>query len=403
MKHLFLVLITLNLSGFAFAQSLSVVPSKPSIDTSLLTTWEIDNKWPKISDGALSGDGKYLSYVIREYLPIQRVSTVLQKPDGKWKRELIGVSGIKFSIDSRSAFYLRNDTFYNIKLGTTRETKIEGVQSYNLIPYSKGEWLVYQLKAPVNQLIVQDEKTKKEHRFKAVENYSFSKNDETVVLESKNDDEKENRLTWVDLTTGKEDTVWTGTAKLLQKIIDDSGRQLAFITEDSGIRTIWQYQTGKSSAIQLIKDGDPKIDKGLFIGGLTNFSKDGERLFFSLEKRESPQKTHLQAVNVTVWSTKDLKLQSTQQSDIRGKTRIVTTYLSLIDLKNEKIIKLQQDFEKIIDKSDDFTLVFHLDTDQDVGVIEGETWNPVYQTSVYYLISNIGYSQGLSFLLTVSS
>lgn len=385
MRSLLAVAVLLQLSVQAFSQNSKTV-SKPPLDTSVL------GKWPELYHGQLTPNGKYISYVLEEHMPLDQITTVVQSPDGRWKKELKGISCVQFSGDSRSALYLNSDTLFCITLGTPQVITVESVLSYRLVPYTKGEWLVYQLKGAGKELIIQDEKTKKQRRFTQVEAYSFSKNGGALVLESKGEEEKESTLRWIDLTNDKELSIWSGADKPVQIIFDETNTQIAFTTEEGGKRSVWHYIKTSEKAELIVKDGDPSIDSGLYIGSLEKFSKDRERVFFNLERRYLIQPLKPDAANVNVWRYNDIKLQSEQLDEIAGKKQTVKNYYSGINLDHRKAFRIQQDFDWMSPerpKSEDYTLVLQLSTDQDVGIGIWEfNWNPTTKDAVYYLVSS---------------
>ncbi len=373
----YLFLLTVNLSVFS-QTSLNV---KPALDTSVL------GKWPSVSNGALSNNGKYVSYLVKEYIPEEKTTTVVLAPESKWKKELLGVTDAKFTGDCKWLVFTSNDSLQQLKLGGSQILSIPQVQSFQLAPHPKGEWLVYQLKTTGKELVIRDVPTGKEQKFPSVDRYVLSPDGGIVLLQTTSENKKETRLNWIDLIGGKQTVIWSGTGSRLQQFVfDEVGAHLAFTTEEKGKGSLWHYSKSIDKATMLASDGDTSLN-GLLIGGIERFTKDGTRLFFNLEKRQSTAPKSSSFVNVNIWSTRDLMLQSEKLNELKNSNSIVKKYFSVLNTTNGGVIQLQNEFEELAhSRTDDYCLVRWFNTDQDL-IGNDAQWSSAFKESVLYLVS----------------
>jgi dipeptidyl aminopeptidase/acylaminoacyl peptidase len=364
---------------FTASFSQPILLSKPPIDTSIL------NKWPTVTSGAVSNNGEYVTYVINEFMPKVKSTTVVQAPNANWKMELEGATITKFTNDSRNLLYMKNDTLFILKLGKSRVDAIPQVQFFNLVQSKTGELLVYQLKSNERPLVIKETKTGKEKRFGFIDRYLFSPDGKTVILQTTLNSKNERQLKWVSLIDGKQISIWSGDAQPKQIIFNDGGAKLAFITEENGNSILWHYIKGSPVATQLTKDGDVSL-KGLFVGQLKRFSKDGKLLFFNLESRKIVAKRLPESANVNIWSTNDLILQSELQQNLKNRNELINKYLSVIDVSTGRIIQLQKGAEQVASMSDEYCIIRQFKTNQEI-VGNGIYFTNAVQNSVYYLVS----------------
>src|SRR5687768_15633237 len=130
---IFIVIFTNCLSQVKLPENSSFLNSSTSYSKPILDT-SVFNNWPEVSDGAITNNGKYVLYAVREKSilslgqKILKTTTIVQSPDGLWKRELKGVKNIKFTVDSRYAVFINADnSLCLLKLGTIENTSIPNV------------------------------------------------------------------------------------------------------------------------------------------------------------------------------------------------------------------------------------------------------------------------------------
>jgi dipeptidyl aminopeptidase/acylaminoacyl peptidase len=326
-----------------------------------------------------------VSYVVREFLPSVTTTTVIQTPNGKWKKELKGVSEAKFSNNNRELIYLKNDSLCFLTLGSSQCLTIPNIQKFQLLSSNNSEWLLYQEKSTNKELIVRDMLVGKEQKFQSVNSYSYKQGIPMLVLLTILEDKKESQLKWINLKAGKQVTIWSEINIKPDKILfDETGRQIVFITGEKGKQILWHYKDEMEKAQPLARDGEGALKK-MEIGAIENFSKDGNRLFFNNVRRDEVHKPSNEPIKVTIWSTKDLQLQSVQDVNYSK------SYYSVVNLNTQKIIQLQKDFEQIaFVKNEEYCIARHYDSVpyDYVPNLAIKRWPASYrENSILYLVS----------------
>jgi len=310
---------------FALAQQ------KKTIDTTAYLSW------PEIEAPKISNDGKYLSYIIQNK-PIGSCTMVFQSVDGKWKKEFIDAGEIQIASNSKSAAFIKGkDSLVYLKAGTNSIQYIPNVSSFEINGRGKNEQLCYILNDIEKTLVLKNISMNKENSLKGVEGFSFSKNGKMFILKTRS---KTNpaleTLIHVNVGTMKKNQIWQG-KNAGSLVFDTTREQLAFKSDEG----IWVYKYGDSTAICAV---DGNLDN-FFPGGklvdVRGFDKNGVHLYFSIKE---PEKLKPRKAAVEVWSYKDVKLQSEQQSDLINGSR---AYLFVLNLVNNKVTRLQYEDENL--------------------------------------------------------
>ena len=98
MKSTFIIIIILSSFYLSLGQNVVMGIGKPRIDSSVY------GKWPAVKDGAISNDGKYISYLV-ENKPVGGYTAVVVSTQSKKTLELLN-SRVQFTPDSRTAVFL---------------------------------------------------------------------------------------------------------------------------------------------------------------------------------------------------------------------------------------------------------------------------------------------------------
>ncbi|PSL48359.1 dipeptidyl aminopeptidase/acylaminoacyl peptidase [Chitinophaga niastensis] len=393
MKKLFVLLFFTFFVSLCLSQNLSKVGNKlsPNIDKPPLN-FNVNDKWPSVEGTAsISNDGNYVAYTI-ENQPVGGHTLVLQATKGRWEIEIQGGRDVIFTEDSHLAILSNStDSVCIIALGGSSMKYIPHVASFKLYSKDGGSWLACQLSTPVNELVVWNLKTAQERRYLAVNDYLFSTIGKVLVLQtsSKNDSSINQSLSWVNLDNGSIFRFWQGTGAC-NVVLDAKGTQTAFAVEnkiDGQIeKSFWYYKVGTAQAVSLATNQAQGIDKGLALGSIQHFSKDGERLFFTLEEKERP-KLETNDAQVDVWSYIDTKLQSQQLNELGP-----NSYTGVIQIHDHHIIRLENENERILlsdydNVSDTLTMIFHQESDGRSGE---EKWNPACKLTRYLISTKNG-------------
>jgi dienelactone hydrolase len=204
------------------------------------------------------------------------------------------------------------------------------------------------------ELVVRNTVSGEERKFSLVSEYYFSKKATTLLIETSrknNDSLSRARVIWVDLQTGKTDTILNGFNDAKNYAMDEGGTKLAFVAErDSAAKALvkfyklWYYQPGIDSARIRADRNSKGIVNGLTVSpDYSNyFSKDGERLFIGLSPIRAPKDTTLadfETARLDIWHYNDDNLQPQQwvqlQNELKRSYLAVSADNAVIPLANE--------------------------------------------------------------------
>ena len=317
---------------------------KPALDTGIL------QHWPIVENAAISNDGKYAQYSIRN-IPTGSSTLFVKAIGGEWVLSFQGSVGNGFTSDDNHAVFINShDSLIILKLGTSRVSYIPSVSSY-VVLNRNGISLVAYYSTENKELAILDLKTGISRYFKKVIEYHVNSADGALVytcdVEANLHDEK--ALWWVDPVTGNRLKIWQG-KNADNFVLDSKGRTLAYRVTDTvnGKDRIcfYIYKSGADSAFQLVCNESGVLEKGFTLDNILEFSKDGARLMVNLKEGmlnyPSPN-----AVQVDVWSYRDAKLQSIQLEDTTYSRH--KPYLGSIALHGEPhVLCYQQKGEHLI-------------------------------------------------------
>ncbi|GAA0556407.1 prolyl oligopeptidase family serine peptidase [Chitinophaga japonensis] len=326
------------------------------------------DKWASISkDLKISNNGKYVWYTIANssYTYFQR-KLVIQSVATNWKLELNGARNASFTDDSRKVLFIQEkDSLCLLDLDSKYAKYIPSVVDFQLFKHEGDEWLAYRKKIPETQLVLRNMKNNEEQAFTNATEYLLSKNGTSLVFKQEKliGNDTLQTLSWVNISKGH-----LGVPKVIDECkeilnfrFDVSGTQLAFLKREkrNGLedRSIWYYKIGMDQAVPLINGSSQEIDGNLQVEGLSNFSIDGERMFFTLKKKDVLRAAP-KGEQVDVWNYLDVKLQSQQLIEVAPSPG---SYAAVIDVRNGRIIRLQNEDEEFRmisnDRNDDWALI----------------------------------------------
>ena len=114
--------------------AISLFAQKPPLDTSAF------NKWALVTGAAISNDGKYTLYYIKNQPPGSS-TLVLQAIGRNWKREIPGGKKAAFTHDSRKVVcMIPGDSLCLLTLGSTTVEYFPRVRSFALSSKGKSDW-----------------------------------------------------------------------------------------------------------------------------------------------------------------------------------------------------------------------------------------------------------------------
>jgi dipeptidyl aminopeptidase/acylaminoacyl peptidase len=383
MRYFFISFFFVIKSIIIFSQGLSHHFEKPPLDTSVY------NKWPSVEGAALSNDGKYVSYTIRNQHGIAS-TLIIKSTAGDWSLEIPGAANGMITQDGRIIVFAKaRDSVGIAILGTTLVEYIENVKSYKLSSNGKEEWLAYQLGNKDKEVVLRNLITKSEKLFSGVNSYLFGDSCKALILqmESKQDTVSEQSVQWVKLSNLASYKVWSDSrpgTRIGNIIFDKSNNQIAFKVSERNkgriTNSFWCYRGSNSVAFQLADGQTSRVDSSLELGEIWRFSFDGNGLFFYLREKEYIN-TEQNTIKLNVWSYSDAKLQSLQLKELAPKN-----YVAFIDINTKKIIRLEEDGQRIDlpyaprsgNEADDFAIL-----SERKGDPSESKWNKASQEAVY--------------------
>ena len=248
--------------------------------------------------------------------------------------------------------------------------------------------------------------------FQFVSDFLFDKSGSRLLMKTTKNSKDTNSKASVfvyDLVKGNNKPIMKGLNDAKNFSFDDSGNQLAFVAErDSSSKALqkyyklWYFKTGADSAI-LLAD---KHTAGMRIGhavsenGITKFSKNGHKLFFSVAPIQPAKDTNLvdfELARLDVWHYKDDYLQPQQLKQLPQELR--RGYLAVTKPGKNEVVQLGDD------SAENITLVDEGDADWVLGQStkghrsssqwEGRTKSTAYiiktNTAEHTLINNNSY------------
>lgn len=348
MKYLLLILMIVSFFYKGNAQ-------KPSLN---LDSYK---SWPEVNEGHLSNDGKFAFYQVYTNNPLRDNKVVIKSTSSSWEIEVSKAEDLNFSDDNQYIVgKLPNDTLFILNLHTGKVSKTGGQRDYRLFKQDKKEMLL--LSDTSMNLTLRAFDGSKGLTFPNVLQYEMSPDGKNVLLKQ-NSSNKNETITWVDLVKNAKTTIYQGEGAN-SFIFDDKSQQIAFLVKTINGNAIWYYKIGINKAILLVDNQTVKINDSLKIqkGQFWRFSKDGERLFFSLE--DKPVVDPSDKTNLDIWSYQDAYLKSHYYS--KGLPLSFNTYprqfLSVLILKDQKIKQLVNGIQQVVSGSfrhetDDFFLI----------------------------------------------
>ncbi|MBO9572714.1 MAG: hypothetical protein J7497_10990, partial [Chitinophagaceae bacterium] len=343
------------------AQTTQKSGDKPVINVDLIKE---GGEFLRDQAAAISRNGRYCSYGVEG----RRDYTIIQSTESEWKREVPGHPSSFFSGDNRCFIYKTNDSLCYLLLGKSEIIVTKGVNSYHLPAdddrnewvaiefmdktlllknlltgkeyrwkdvkdYSfacRGRWFCTMLDNTARELVVIDLLSNRTRHYENISGYQFHQTGRVLILLSQKKGEE--RVLWVNPTTGKEKEVWAnmGNNSIVNYVLDNDASRVAFIAQSISVgqihKSIWYYRVGTTKAVKKVGHNALNINPDQQIVDVPTFSDDGRHLVFATQNIEAAYDKKLEdPARVDVWSYKDTILMSAQ---IAGTAAKVQSWLS---------------------------------------------------------------------------
>lgn len=313
----------------------SLVAQKKLIDTSTFS------KWPFLQVKAISNDGRYLTYTLSSKAMGERL--IVQDLDSNCKRELTGVLKSIFTEDNRWLILKIGDSLGLLDLHQDKLKYIDHVADYKTPEEGDGHWLACLLDGPENELMLLSLSTTVEKHFQHVQNFKFNKQGTALVVQmlTPKDSALVPTLAWVDLSTGKEITIYRG-YQTKDFEFDGTGSMMAFLSsgsfQRSGETTLCYYKMGMDSAVTLVDQSSVGME-GLSIAGGSDIlvSDQGDKIFFTVSKK------HQDVIPIRTRNGLNVKILTYQDEVFRFNERNLDSskFLAVVPLTGDrKVLQL---------------------------------------------------------------
>jgi dienelactone hydrolase len=235
------------------------------------------------------------------------------------------------------------------------------------------------------ELVLRNLYTGEEKRFPLVSDYYFDKKGTVLIVEttrSSTDTLVQPAVLWHGLSDTKTNTVMRRFNEAKNFVIDEEGKQLAFIAErDSAVKAIqkfyklWYYRPGMDSAQMRADRNTAGVTKGLTISesAIPEFSNNGQRLFFGLMPVRKPKDTTLadfETAKLDIWHYNDDYLQPQQL--VQLPTELQRSYRAVLNGDDTKVIQLGTDSSENIVLADEGNAPYVLATTSKGSRVEAQ-------------------------------
>ncbi|MEN8119986.1 MAG: prolyl oligopeptidase family serine peptidase [Bacteroidota bacterium] len=419
MKQIFLLLTIILLLPFV-QQAQNVQKKKP------LSFSDYD-QWETLERQAISNDGNWVAFEVTPYKGDGKLHVFYQKKE-KWQIFERGrsakispnsdyvaftIKAQKDSIRKLKVKKAKKDKFPKDSLGiwvfkSKKTYKFAGLKSFSL-PIENSSWLAFIIdskdkkkkKASKNtpkipELVIFNPVTEKEHRFKNVTEFSFSRNGNLLgFIQTEKDSITRSKVNIFDTNSETLINIFESEGIAKKVIMDNLGKKCAFLyTKKSKKYSLntWEIGTFKSKAVVIDANSlEMPKDWALSKNGKIWFSRDDSKIYFGTAPKPTPRKKDTllkeEKVDVDVWSWKDPYIQPRQKVLLRKE--LMRSYLSVYHFSSNKVVRLADELiqdTKTIMNGDSY---FALGIANKPYLIE-TTWNYPYYKDVYIVNVNSG-------------
>ncbi|SFE44896.1 Dipeptidyl aminopeptidase/acylaminoacyl peptidase [Chitinophaga sp. CF118] len=350
--------------------------------------------WPYVNSPSISADGKYIVYRISE-TNWGTDTLYIQSVNQKWKDVIPNIKSYIMAERSNKIIMLTSDKKLKIKSFEKRDiNSISDVQNHLLFSNDRTEWLLYQTETKNKELTLRDIKTNKEIKFINVSSYTINQNNGTIIL--KKEEENQDVLYWLDIKDFKEQRLFSG-KNISNIVMDEPGNQIIFSSEEENNKKdkiIWYYKRNDKKVSRLISEHQ-LLEEGLEIADIQRFSHDGTSIFLNL-KEIKKNEIKKNPILVDIWSSRDSRLQELQLQDLSPRT-----YLSVMNIEEKHIIRLQKEFETInfLNNENDNIATARLRE----STISEQNWNPAAKLHNFILNCRTGQREEINlYLISIS-
>ncbi|ACU60667.1 peptidase S9 prolyl oligopeptidase active site domain protein [Chitinophaga pinensis DSM 2588] len=285
--------------------------------------------WIELRDYHISDDGRYVLY---NYGGEAGGDTkILQSTQGAYKKVLDSLQQAWFIDGGNYVLFIANKKAGILKCGEDTLQYIPNASELKYCEAGGRKWIFFLREGNLLQRDLQSSTIKS---YNDITKYWLNETGGSLLYFSKN------KLTQVDIGTGKEKVIYTGPVPD-DITFDQKGQQLCFLLKGEENK-IFYFKAGGDSAIAKITSGSRSIKKGFYVADEPpRFTEDGSAILLRLGKETAAPAvdTTVIAANVDIWNYKDAFLQSNQAftaGEIRNRK-----YAAAFNLYNNNLIQIE--------------------------------------------------------------
>jgi dipeptidyl aminopeptidase/acylaminoacyl peptidase len=372
---------------------LNVNAQKPIIDSTAI------RQWPRLGLPAITNDGMYALYSV-DNKPVGLTTLIIMDINNSWREEFVGPSFGFFSYDSKKVAFLKSDSLYVLNLGSDSVKTIPNIKPNSFQVSNNGRWLIY---GDARGFVIHNLITGTEMILHDASDYLFDETGDVLLVKREVRDKNNctTNLEWINLDSGARTIIFSLNASLNEAeigacVFDKSSTQISFwVNEKKGSKiqrkSIWYYKIGMDKASLLVDEQNCGLAPNFKISNRPiKFSHGGQFLFLGLQKTEFNKDSIAKAVNVDVWSYKDVVLQSVQLA-----SKQVEIYNAAVKIEGGGVIQIEYPGEQMVYSLENGEFAMN-----DSFVItsfrnpEAQWWNKIEQKA-FYLVSLLDGSKRL--------
>lgn len=282
----------------------------------------------------ISNNGSYLLLFYKSLLGIDSVK--LEYREKKTSTTFNKCIDAEFSDDSHWAiFRLFHDSLKLIRISNGEQILLDSVSEYKVIN-SGGKNLVCYRSG--NNFVLLNTHTRNRKIYENVESYQFNKKNDVLVVKTARG------LIWSILGNGT-DKLIDSSGQIFSLVFDNSGSSVAYIKnlvkDGKGFDQLMYYHDGMNCAAKKVDSTLlMKLGEGWILARQELcFNKLDDKVFFNLRRVADTLKALHKDDRLTIWSYKDGKLASQTENTVKD------FFYSVLDLKTNKLLRLEDDFE----------------------------------------------------------
>jgi dipeptidyl aminopeptidase/acylaminoacyl peptidase len=368
--------------------------SKPLLDFDAIDHWPV---LPGGRDVSISPDGNYMAYGISKQYQQELDSLVVKTVNNDWQLTFTNAQAGFFAADSHRYIFQQDSVLRIIALGSNEEQAVPNVQSY-LLPATADDaagrhrWLAIRLRNQqvlLRNLVSGWQQTyndvtnyqfaddggwlflqhttgtlqlgpladQHEQQFQSVINYAFN-NKAQVLLLKRAVAPGDTTLEYHSLPTGHTMRVWQSLNgySLTAYAMDDAGKQVALVcTNAAQQRSVWYWQPGMDSAVEIINDQSAGIPPTLRLAPSVAFLPNGKYMQLSLQPAPAATRTpDPDAAKVDIHTWRDLAMQPRLFN-----RNAAVNYMAVLNLDSHQLLVLENQRERVWARQGDYVVVIN--------------------------------------------